>query len=117
MHWEVTIMAKTKYSEIPDEYFVSYFNFLIGRVWKILPMWEENNEDLKSYMESLQRELIGNINLVKEIKCDSYFITLLSKLEYLINEEYTHEICRKEVFECVDIVKKIAERYGVTKEV
>ena len=109
-------MVKTKYNEIPNVYFANYFNFLIGRVWKILPMWEEDNKDLQSYMESLQRELIGNMNLVEELKYDGYFITLLNKLEYLINEEYTNDICRKEVFECIDIVEKISKKYNILEE-
>lgn len=107
------IKTRTKYNEIPNAYFANYFEFLIGRVWKILPMSEEENIHLKGYMESLQRELIGNMNLVEDLKYDGYFITLLNKIEYLINEEYTHEICRKEVLEAVAIVKKLQKRYGI----
>lgn len=108
-------MIKTKYYDIPNEYFVNYFKFLIGRVWKILPMSEENNKHLKGYMESLQRELIGNMNLVEELKYDGYFITLLNKIEYLISEKYNHEVCRKEVFECINIINKIAHKYEILK--
>lgn len=104
-------MIKTKYYAIPNPYFANYFKFLIGRVWKILPMSEEDNQYLKQYMEGLQRELIGNMNLVEELKYDGYFITLLNKIEYLINEECTHEICRKEVLESVSILKKLQEKY------
>ena len=88
-------MVKTKYYAIPNEYFANYFQFLVGRVWKILPMSEENNKHLKGYMESLQRELIGNMNLVEDLKYDGYFITLLNKIEFLISEEYNHEVMRK----------------------
>lgn len=104
-------MIKTKYYAIPNAYFANYFNFLIGRVWKILPMSEENNQHLQEYMEGLQRELIGNMNLVEDLKHDGYFIVLLNKIEYLINEEYTHEVCRKEVFECISIIEKIQKKY------
>lgn len=104
-------MIETKYYAIPNAYFGNYFKFLIGRVWKILPMNEENNAYLQDYMEGLQRELIGNMHLVEQLKHDGYFITLLNKIEYLINEDYTHEICRKEVFECVEIVKKLQDKY------
>lgn len=104
---------QTKYYAIPNAYFANYFNFLIGRVWKILPMSEEENAHLKEYMESLQRELIGNMNLVEDLKYNGYFITLLNKIEYLINEEYTHEICRKEVFECTSIIEKISNQYKI----
>lgn len=104
-------MIKTKYCEIPNEYFANYFQFLIGRVWKILPMSEEDNKHLKDYMEGLQRELIGNMNLVEDLKYDGYFITLLNKIEYLISEECEHETIRKEVFECIDVIKKIQKKY------
>lgn len=104
---------QTKYYAIPNPYFANYFKFLIGKVWKILPMSEENNIHLKGYMESLQRELIGNMNLVEELKYDGYFITLLNKIEYLINEEYTHEICRKEVLESVSIVERLQQKYNI----
>jgi len=105
-------MIKTKYYAIPNAYFANYFKFLIGRVWKILPMSEEGNQHLQGYMESLQRELIGNMNLVEDLKCDGYFITLLNKIEYLINEEYSHDICRKEVLECVSIIEKLQKKYN-----
>ena len=108
-------MVKTKYDAIPNEYLYNYFNFLIGKVWKILPMSEESNQHLKKYMESLQRELIGNINLVDELKRDGYFITLLNKIEFLISGEYDHSICRKEVFECIELVKKIRDRYTINE--
>jgi len=104
-------MVETKYYAIPNEYFSNYFKFLIGKVWKILPMTEENNQHLEKYMEGLQRELIGNMNLVENLKSDGYFITLLNKIEFLINEEYDIGICRKEVFECVELVKKIESRH------
>lgn len=108
---------ETKYYAIPNGYFANYFKFLIGRVWKILPMKEEGNKYLKRYMESLQRELIGNMNLVEELKYDGYFITLLNKIEFLINENYDHSICRKEVFECIELVKVIRERHFTNEEI
>lgn len=108
-------MIKARYYDIPNPYFVNYFNFLIGRIWKILPMNEEGNKNLKSYIESLQRELIGNMNLIEDLKYDGYFITLLNKIQYLLSEEYDHDICRKEVFECIDIIKKISKNYNLSR--
>lgn len=108
-------MVKTRYHDIPNQYFANYFNFMIGRVWKILPMTEEGNLHLREYMESLQRELIGNMNLVEELKFDGYFITLLNKIEFLISQKYNHDVCRKEIFECIDIINKLSEKYKIIK--
>lgn len=109
-------MIKTKYQDIPNQYFANYFNFLIGKVWKILPMSEQGNLYLRDYMESLQRELIGNMNLIEDLKYDGYFITLLNKIEFLINENYSHDVCRKEIFEAIEIIKKISDKYNLVKE-
>ena len=35
---------------------------LVGRIFKILPLWEEGSETLGEYMKSLQLELIGLYN-------------------------------------------------------
>lgn len=107
-------MIKTKYESIPNQYFSNYLEFLVGRVWKILPMREENNQNLQEYMEGLQRELVGNMHLIDDLKYDGYFITLLNKIEFLINEEYTHEVCRKEVFESINIIEKISTKYDLS---
>lgn len=107
-------MIRTKYEEIPNQYFSNYLDFLVGRVWKILPMREENNQNLQEYMEGLQRELVGNMNLIEDLKYDGYFITLLNKIEFLINEDYTHEVCRKEVFESISIIEKISTKYNLS---
>jgi hypothetical protein len=107
-------MVKTKYQNIPNEYFGNYFNFLIGRVYKLLPLYEESQDIIKQ-LESLQRELIGNLNLVEDLKCEGYFILLLNKIEYLINEKYTHEILRKEIFECISCIEKLRDKYNLMR--
>jgi hypothetical protein len=108
-------MVKTKYQNIPDGCFANYFNFLIGRIFKVLPLSEEENQNIINYMESLQRELIGNLNLVEELKCEGYFILLLNKIEYLINEKYTHDTLRKEIFECISCVEKLRDKYNLMR--
>lgn len=108
-------MIKTKYQLLPSEYFSNYLDFLVGKVWKILPMREEENQHLQEYMEGLQRELIGSMSLIDDLKYDGYFITLLNKIEFLINEDYSHEVCRKEVFASIDIIKKLSEKYDLDK--
>ena len=39
-------MVQVKYGLIPDKLFVNYLNFLIGKVFKLLPMREQNDETL-----------------------------------------------------------------------
>ena len=103
---------KINYQMIPSEHFSNYYGFLIGRVFKILPMKEANNLDLGKYLESLQREVIGNMSLVNDLKYDGYFIALLNKIQFLISQEYDNVVCKTTVFECIDLVKKVQKEYG-----
>lgn len=104
-------MIKIEYGLLPTESFNNYFKFLINKTYKILPMKEENSNTLKSYLESYQRELIGNQILLKELINEPQFISVLNTIQFLISEEYSLDICRKEVFKCIHILKKINDKY------
>ena len=74
-------------------------------------MKEENSLTLKSYLESYQRELIGNKELIDVLVDEPQFITVLNIIQFLISEEYTNEVCKKEVFKCIRILQKIKNKY------
>ena len=108
-------MDKNRRSE--NIHLKSYFEFLLGRVWKILPMKEEKSEYLKDYIKGLQREVKGSISLIEYEFLGSYLIMLLHKLEFLIDNQCEHSVYRKEVFECVNIVKKIINSINANSNV
>lgn len=103
---------RINYQELPDSHLINYYGFLVGKVYKVLPMIESGNVDFAKYLKSLQREIIGNMRLVDNLKYDGYFMALLNKIQFLISETYTHEECRATVFECIDLVKKVSNEYG-----
>lgn len=107
-------MINVEYGLIPKESFCNYFNFLINKTYKILPLKEENSITLKSYLESYQRELIGNMSLISVLVDEPKFITLLNTLQYLISEEYSVKVCKKEVFKCIHILEDINSKYFVS---
>jgi hypothetical protein len=109
-------MITVEYGLLPTESFNNYFKFLINKTYKILPMKEEKSETLKSYLESYQRELIGNQKLIIELTNEPQFITVLNIIQYLISEEYSLDTCKKEVFRCIHILEKIKDKY-FTEEV
>jgi len=104
-------MINVEYGKIPEENFNNYFQFLVGKTYKILPMKEENCDTLNSYLESYQRELIGNQQLFKKLIDEPMFITILNTIQYLISEDYSVDICKKEVFKCIHLFKKINKKY------
>lgn len=104
-------MIDVKYGLLPHKSFCKYFDFLINKTYKILPMKEENSLTLKSYLESYQRELIGNKELIDVLVDEPQFITVLNTIQFLIGEDYTNDVCRKEVFKCIRILQKIKNKY------
>lgn len=104
-------MIEVKYGLIPEGNFCNYFKFLINKTYKILPLKEENSSTLTSYLESFLRELIGNKELIHVLVEEPMFITILNTIQYLISEEYSVDICRKEVFKCIHILENINDKY------
>ena len=104
-------MIEVKYGLLPKESFCRYFQFLINKTYKILPLKEENSITLKSYLESYLRELIGNKELVSILVDEPKFITVLNTMQFLIAEEYSDKICKREVFKCIRILEEINEKY------
>ena len=92
-----------------------YFDTLINSVFKILPLYEERNDGIQTYIESLLFELYG-LDKVFDIK-DSYeYVSVLSILES-IKEEVAKEnskkkVIKREVFKCINIIKNTIKRFG-----
>ena len=90
-------MIEVKYGALPRENFCKYFEFLINKTYKILPLKEEKSDTLKSYLESYLNE--------------PRFITVLNTMQFLISEEYSNKVCKREVFKCIRILEEINEKY------
>lgn len=104
-------MIEVKYGMLPKESFCRYFEFLINKTYKILPLKEEKSETLKAYLESYLRELIGNKDLVSCLVDEPKFVTMLNTLQFLIAEEYSDKVCKREVFKCIRILEDINAKY------
>lgn len=99
------------YGEIPNENLSQYFKYLVGKTFKILPLYEENSTTLPSYLKSYQRELIGDSQLFSELRNETKFITLLATIEFLVSGEYDHDVCKSEVLKCTNIINDINKKY------
>ena len=99
-------------SSITPKLISNYFENLVNLFFKILPMREKNEHSLNTYMKSLQLELIGCKKLISGFGDDHNFLTLLSILQYLIdNPECELERVRREVFHSISICNKLKAKY------
>ena len=79
-------------------------NRLTNQLWKLIPM-RENEENWQGQLESVILELMGlkDIYLI----ADDKFLTLLTKLQGLRNNETMFSIYRKTVFECISLLREM----------
>lgn len=96
----------------------NYFRALVNKIFKILPMKENEEDSLCIYLESLQAELLGCKELVGEIKENPLFLSLLSILQYLIdNPDLKTLKVRREVFHAISICNQIKSIYATSEVV
>ena len=94
----------------------NYFHNLVNQFFKILPMRENNEDSLITYMQSLQTELLGCKDFIPEVGVNPQYLTLLSILQYLIdNPSCTVVIVKREVFRAISICNKLKSVYASTE--
>lgn len=98
----------TQYGEIADKDIQIYLKKLIGRVYKILPMAEEECLTLESYIDSLIRELIGNSKIFAKIFVGDGLLVVIGTLEGLNFDN--HDKLRSDILKITNIVGKIDKK-------
>lgn len=94
----------TNYGEINNKQVIAYFDKLVNRVFKILPMSEENSDTIDEYVNSLVRELIGN----SKILYGEELLIVVGTLKGLPYEN--HKLLKSDIFKAIDIIEKVKKR-------
>ena len=98
---------------VNSELLHNYFKTLVNRFFKILPIREAEDVSLFIYMQSLQKELLGCKEFIPELCTDAAYLSLLGKLQYLIdNPECTVREVKREVFSAISICNKLKAVYA-----
>lgn len=102
----MTTKVNTRLGPISQEQFDEYCKKKIGKIYKLLPLKEENNPTLIAYIKSLLVELYGGRKIIPRFESDPEFIAMICSIAGLedINDLTTF---RSKVFECIEICKKL----------
>jgi len=91
-------------------------NYLISlkdRIFKILPLFEEENDGLFKYIDSLSHEMCGLQNLVVVLNNNYLYLSVLGTLESLLDEavssDYDLKMVRSDVFRCMTCIDKLLD--------
>lgn len=89
----------------------NYFDALVNRFYKILPMREQDEPYLDLYMQSFRNELLGCNNCIEN---DAMLMTLVSILQYLIDhQDVPVSEVKREVFRAISVCNKLKDKYSV----
>jgi hypothetical protein len=83
----------------------NYLSHLINQIYKILPMAEEHNPNIYTYISSLIREVLGSSELLSELDYDGTLLRVLSILEYWSFNTEPIVILRKDIFKAISLCK------------
>ena len=88
-----------------------YFRMLVNKVFKILPIIENQEESITVYMESLGYELKGFSDLLPSVGEDPSFLSFLSIFKWLSDNvsdsDVPYKTIRREVFHAISLCKKM----------
>lgn len=111
MQFETTAGEK-----LEGELLQNYFRSLVNHFFKVLPMKENGEESLPTYLNSLMAELLGCKSLVITLNNNADYITILSILQYLIdnieNPDFHVVEVRREVFHAISLCNKLSSRFA-----
>ena len=94
----------------------NYMRSLVDRFFKILPLWEDGEETLPEYLDSMLIELSGFRSMMFALHHDQDYVTLIAIVQYLIdNPETSARVVKREVFRAISVCNKLSAKYG-TKE-
>lgn len=82
---------------------------LKDQVFKVLPMYEEENETIEDYIDSLNVELMGLRRLIGDLPHEIWYVKSLATLEQLKVEtaiEGKQKKVKKEIFKVLNTIDK-----------
>ena len=94
---------------IPNKAVKAYLKTLIDKVYKILPMKEENSETLHCYLSGLTHELVGCYQLYYELVDEPRFLSVVNIVKYLETNDYDTATCKREVFKAIKLIQNITK--------
>ena len=95
-------------SQITEKEYRDYLIVLIPMVWKILPLYEEKNEHLVDYIDSVCTEVKGIKKIIGDLPSKVWYNRALAILEQLKEEVLIdqHRKIKKETFRVTSMIDK-----------
>ncbi len=80
---------------------------MIGNIFKILPLYDENNIGLQSHIDSVAIQLIGAMDTFQDLRTNQKYISIINSMNFLRKNDYTKKQCKREVLRCTNILESM----------
>jgi hypothetical protein len=84
-----------------------YLEALKGKIYKLLPIYEEDKPSFKIYAKSLLIELKGATLTFPFLNTEKHFIDIINIVNYFTEYDVSYYECKKQVFKCLDLAQHI----------
>jgi hypothetical protein len=96
----------SKYGKLPDEMLTAYVNGMVSKVFKMLPMKQNETKTLTDYMESTLREFVGQKELVNILRDNEEFLAIIGTLESLLYQDDFKKF-RSDIFKIINLIQRL----------
>lgn len=95
---------------IDDKIIKKQLQKIVDKIFKILPLYEEKNSTVDSYIESLILEITGFTSKYGNVGVSDYMsvISTLEGLRGIIEDKGKQPTVKREVFKCIETINKIS---------
>lgn len=88
---------------------IEFLKYMIGSIYKILPLNDENNYGTKDHIDSVAIQLVGSLDTYPELKTNQKYISVVNSINFLRKESFTKRQCRREILRCTNILQKMIQ--------
>ena len=102
---------------IPEDTLKKYYCGLISKIFKILPLAEEDRSSAKTYLNGFHLELTGVQELLTHLQDDPRYVSLLGIIawlrDHMMDDDCSLTTVKREVFAAISVCKKLeCESHG-----
>ena len=89
---------------------IDFLKYMIGNIYKILPLNDENNCGVQEHIDSVTIQLIGALDTYPELKANQRYISIINSMNFLRKNDYTQRQCKREILRCTNTLQKLIDR-------
>ncbi|GLB26604.1 hypothetical protein LXJ15735_28450 [Lacrimispora xylanolytica] len=86
-----------------------FLKYMIGSIYKILPLNDANNHAVKDYIDSISIQLVGALYTFPELTTNQKYVSIINSVNFLRKENFTKRQCKREVLRCTNILQKMIQ--------